>query len=189
MTAVSETIVDTLYSDFKDLQTYLENAHETSHDQLIRESFRRYLIVAAASLFEVIIKEAINDFSHHCSNGNAAIVALIEKGITKDNYFRLFEWKTASLKSFFNYFGTTSGSLGVRMQEECGKDSDLKESGIAFLKLGNLRNILVHGNFAFLQFDQTTEEAYELFLKAKPFVTYLLNRLAATGSKIEKKAD
>ncbi len=177
MTDISATVVDNLYRGYQDLQSYLEEAGETSHAQFVREAFRRNLVVSGASLFEQFIKDAIDAFSDHRSNGDVAVITLVQMGVTSRNYHQMFSWDQRNANKFFGYFGSTSNSLGASMRQECGRSKELQEAAKAFMELGELRNELVHRNFALMSFEETVEESYARFQKAKKFVEYVLRRL------------
>lgn len=178
MTDISATVVDSLYRSYQDLQSYLEAVGETSHAQFLREAFRRNLVVSGASLFEQFIKDAIDTFSDHRSKGDVAVITLVQMGVTSRNYHQMFDWNLRNTNRFFGYFGSTSGSLGASMKQECGQKKELQDAAKAFMELGQLRNELVHRNFALMPFEETVEESYARFQKAKTFVEYVLRRLA-----------
>ena len=61
-----------------------------------------------------------------------------------------------------------------RRAEAAGqRDAELKDALAAFLELGNLRNELVHGNFAAFPFNKTAEEVYALYQRADKFVAFV----------------
>ena len=53
------------------------------------------------------------------------------------------------------------------------EDKYLEDSVKAFLEIGNLRNQMVHGNYADFQLNKTVEEVYKLYQDATNFVDSL----------------
>jgi hypothetical protein len=56
------------------------------------------------------------------------------------------------------------------MLEEINKDSKLESAISAFIELGQIRNQLVHQNFADFYLEKTSEEIYKLYKDALVFV-------------------
>ena len=56
------------------------------------------------------------------------------------------------------------------MAEKVRNDDGLRESIRAFIILENLRNNLVHGNYAAFQLDQSVDDVLDLYEKAVNFV-------------------
>ncbi len=56
------------------------------------------------------------------------------------------------------------------MAEKVRNDEGLRESIRAFIILENLRNSLVHGNYAVFQLDQSVDDVLDLYEKAVNFV-------------------
>jgi len=167
------TIVDRIYSDYLGLRQYLEGNGELSHVQLVVDAFRRNLVISAASLFEQLLKDAIIDLSRTRTDGDAAIMCLVRVGVVDRGFHLMFSWKDRSPNSFFAYFGDP---LGSAMRKDCANDPKLRDAGRAFLELGQLRNSMVHTNFAMFAFDDSPEEAYAKYLEAKLFVDYILDK-------------
>ena len=64
-------------------------------------------------------------------------------------------------------------------QETAGSD-ELKQSIKAFLEIGNVRNQLVHQNFASFSLEKTAAEIYALYKCALYFVDLIPTRLRQT---------
>ena len=56
------------------------------------------------------------------------------------------------------------------MKRRVKGDQDFDESVKAFLEIGNLRNQMVHRNYADFQLNNTVEEVYSLYTRAGRFV-------------------
>lgn len=91
------------------------------------------------------------------------------KGLERQ-YHTLFSWEKSNANSFFGLFGTDFKDY---MTSQVKNDQDLDDSIKAFLRLGETRNELVHGNFAIFPLERTAEQIYELYRQASLFVDLL----------------
>ncbi len=171
-----QTIVDAIYRDYKGLSEYLDQRSEPSYAQLVADSLRRNLVVSAASLFEQQIKDALIEFSRHRTDGDQAVMSLVRLTLVDRGFHTMFDWKGSSPNSFFSYFGDPFGSS---LKKQCSDDYGLKEAAKAFLELGQLRNAMVHSNFAVFTFEKTAEEAYDQYRRAKVFVDFVITSLSS----------
>lgn len=90
-------------------------------------------------------------------------------------YFRYFDWRKQKPGPFYSQFGDECGDA---LKTEINASPDLKKALNDFLELGNLRNELVHENFATYPFEKTADEVYGLFQSAEKFVIYLETKLS-----------
>ena len=56
------------------------------------------------------------------------------------------------------------------MKQRVQEDRDFDESVKAFLEVGNLRNQMVHEDYADFQLNKTVEDVYSLYIRAARFV-------------------
>jgi hypothetical protein len=175
MVAAATTIVDSIYREYQEVHNYLSASGEISHAQVVMDAFRRNLVVSAASLFEQLIKDAIMDFSNHRTGDDPAIACLVRIALVERGFHQMFSWKDSSPNSFFAYFGDP---LGSSMRKTCSDNPELKLAAKRFLELGELRNSMVHSNFAMFSFENTPEEAFAKYRQAKIFVDYVVCQLA-----------
>ena len=56
------------------------------------------------------------------------------------------------------------------MSDKAKNDEEIRDSITAFLELENLRNSLVHGNYAAFQLDKSVDDVLALYEKALRFV-------------------
>jgi hypothetical protein len=87
---------------------------------------------------------------------------------------------------FFKLFGDNfKAQIDIQLKAsntETQAEKEAREKNVssmeAFIEIGHLRNILVHSNFADYNYDQkTTDEIFQLFQKAEPFIEYLQQKL------------
>jgi hypothetical protein len=175
------TIVDRLHGDFHSLISYLDNAHEPSFRSTADESFRKSLLLAAASYFEDRVTACIVSFVHNHSQQNELLVSFVKEKALNRQYHTLFDWDRNNANKFFSLFGTSFKSF---MQGELRKEPNLDKSVQAFLEIGRERNRLVHQNYASYSIEKTAEEIYELYKSALMFVELLSAHLSTCSREI-----
>jgi hypothetical protein len=170
---MGETIIDKAYEDNASLLAYLAERNELSLLRTADDSFRKSLVLSAASLFEHQISEALHNYCDRKSGSDACVLALVRIKALKRQYHSYFEWENKRPGPFFSLLGE---DIGERLKAE-SKVEPLKASIEAFLELGYLRNSLVHQNFAGFVFDKTNEEVYALYRQAAAFVDRVMQML------------
>jgi hypothetical protein len=152
------------------------------------------LLLSAGSYFEHQVTKILSDFVREKSNNDERIINFLEKQAISKRYHTLFDWgkqdKLEDLKTnanaFWKLFGddfkaqveTELKGHAQEIPEEIQARQKITSSIEAFIEIGHHRNILVHSNFAAYDYEQkTTDEIYQLFQKAEPFISYLQNKL------------
>jgi RiboL-PSP-HEPN len=131
------TIVDALYQSNRGVTEYLHAAGEISLSSTVDESFRKVLLLAAASYFEHMIKEVLLEFVTERAGADEAIVSLVRTKAVERQYHTYFRWDIRNANTFFAMFGEKFSS---HMKSLVASDPKLKDSIEAFLELGELRN-------------------------------------------------
>jgi hypothetical protein len=168
------TLIDQLHADTFQLLKHLTEKGELSLHSFANENLRKVMLLSAASWFETRISAAILEFAKVHSNGHPGIQSLIKKKAVDRQYHTYFDWKTEKPGPFYGLFGEICGE---EIKKEINTNANLKDGLAAFLELGNLRNELVHENFAAFPFNKTAEEVHALYQKAENFVRYVERRL------------
>ncbi|MBS0586503.1 MAG: hypothetical protein JSS37_00750 [Proteobacteria bacterium] len=178
MTLSSKTLIDTLFEEQKGLAKFLRDQGQISYAQDIEGSLSKILLLSSASYFENRITNAISDFAERISKSNEALVSLVKNKAIERQYHTYFQWreKSRSSNSFFAMFGT---SFRDSAKNYLRTTPNISEAEKAFLELGDLRNLLVHGNFANYPLEKTADEIYELYKKALQFVEYIESKLSS----------
>jgi RiboL-PSP-HEPN len=171
---VSTTIIDKSYDDNKALIEYLSSRNELSLLRTVDDSFRKTLVLSAASLFEQRISEAIHYYCDQKSGSDTCVVSLVRNKVIKRQYHTYFDWDNRRATPFFGLLGE---EIGNHLKSDA-KNDPLKGAVDAFLELGYLRNVLIHQNFAGYVFDKTAEEVYGLYRSASLFVDKVVEILA-----------
>ncbi len=160
---MAATIIDKSYEDNESLRLYLAERNEISLLRTVDDSFRKTLVLSAASLFEHQITDALHNYCVHKTGSDACVLALVRIKVLTRQYHTYFEWESrGGAGPFFKLLGE---EMGQRLKAQ-SKLEPLKSSLEAFLELGSLRNSLVHQNFAGYAFEKTNEEVYALYQQA-----------------------
>lgn len=167
---MGNTRVDELYSDFQDIVGGLDQL-EGSLRVTAEDTFRKYLLLAAASYFESEIKECIMQLAESSSSRSSEmIVTFVRMKAIERQYHTYFQWEGRNANSFFALFGQGYKSY---MTERVNANQKYDEAIQAFLEIGHARNQLVHQDFSNFRLDRTSEEIFELYRKACVFVNSL----------------
>ena len=145
------TVVDRLHADFAALAAYLDAGAEPSLRSTADETFRKALLLSAASYFETIPEFVRN------------------KALSRQ-YHTLFDWNADNANKFFSLFGDP---FKAYMQKRLKEDASLVQAVQAFMEVGRERNRLVHMDFGTFALEKTSDEIYQLFSAAYRFVSDL----------------
>lgn len=164
------TIIDSMYEEFTALIEHLEQSREFSFRDVADNTFKKTLVLSAASFFEDKIRKILLNFVSEQTKKHELIVAFVKSKAISRQYHTYFDWDGKNANRFFSLFGSDfkeSASSDVKNNEEL--DLYVK----SFLELGSIRNKLVHLNFASIPLDKTCEEIYSLYKKAFGFIEYI----------------
>jgi hypothetical protein len=161
------TIVDHLYADNLTLLAYLNKSGEISLASTVNESFPKALVLSAASYFESFIQDAIVRVVAECTGPANALLEFVKNKAIERQYHTYFQWDRSNANSFFGLFGSEFRDF---MVAQVKASPQLASSIAAFLELGNIRNQLVHQNFAVFPLQKTAEEIFGLYETALLFV-------------------
>lgn len=170
---MAATIIDKAYEDNASLLRYLFEKNEISLLRAVDDSFRKTLVLSAASLFEHEITDAIHRYCSRKSQADSCVLALVRiKALTRQ-YHTYFDWEGRRAGPFFGLLGE---EMGQKLKAE-SRGEPLRSALDSFLELGFLRNSLVHQNFAGYAFEKTNEEVYALYQRASLFVNRVVEVL------------
>jgi len=175
MHAEVTTFIDALFSEQKELIDFLQQQGELSYSQSVEVFLSKTLLLSCASYFESRITNAISDYAKRVSNEDEALTSLVRTKAIERQYHTYFQWREGnrSANPFFAMFGS---ALKDSAKQEL-KNTELLQASAAFLELGDLRNLLVHENFASYPLEKTADEIYQLYSVALKFVIYIENKL------------
>lgn len=159
--------IEELWNDHGDLVTHLQTNNQLQLLSRAHDSFRKTLIIAVASYFEVQLTQTIVGLYRETGHGAGVLAEFVNRQAIGKRFAQLFQWSSPNANSFYNLFGPDFAS---HMKQKVQKDERLDNSIKAFLEIGHLRNQLVHQNYADFQLDKTLEEIYGLYKLAINFL-------------------
>ncbi|MBP0016351.1 MAG: hypothetical protein J7647_02190 [Cyanobacteria bacterium SBLK] len=178
---MKETIVDNLHQEFNEILKHLDSS-EISLRATAEDTFRKSLLLAAASYFETQVTQILTDLVRTWGNNNVLLNEFVRNKAIAREYHKLFKWDGKNANSFFALFGKEFKS---HMEKLVKNDPELEKSIKAFLEVGNERNRLVHKNYGNYNLEKTSEEIYQLYQKAQFFVENLHSYLANFENYLE----
>jgi len=175
--------VDRLKAEYESIAQLLQDQLEVSLLNDLNKHFRKVLLLAAGSYFESQVSTALGEYVRVATNGDLRLVNFLQKAAISGRYHTLFEWGKqndiagfgTNANKFWSYFGD---QFKVETSAELKQRPEIVQAIKAFIEIGHLRNILVHSNLAEYEYeDKTTEEIYQLFKRAEPFISYMRQKL------------
>ncbi len=159
--------IDELWNDHNDLAGYLQSNNQLGLHSRVHDSFRKTLIIATASYFEVQLTETIVGLYGSADHGAGVLAEFVRRQAIDRRFAQLFQWGGPNANSFYSLFGR---DFADHMKQRVRSDQCLDDSVKAFLEIGNLRNQLVHENYADFRLEKTVDEIYELYRTALYFL-------------------
>lgn len=153
---------------------HLTATKELSLVQDAEQMLQKNLPLAAASYFEQRVCEILRAFVHSKSGGCTELGSLIELTAIKRQYHTMFEWEANNVNKFLSLFGQ---EFKKKIAAEIAANAELTKASKDFLEIGNLRNCIVHQNYATYVMEKSAIEIFELFKNAVNFVEYLKQTL------------
>ena len=164
--------IDELWSDHRELVTYLQADNQLQLISRVEETFSKTLMIAAASYFEVQLTQAIVRLYIESTQGAEVLAQFVRKQAIGRRFAQLFQWgnETRSGRNANSFYSLFGADFGDYMKMKVQGDQNLDDSVKAFLEIGNLRNQMVHGNYADFQLNKTVDDVYGLYQVATKFV-------------------
>lgn len=179
------TPVDILKQEYQSIVGYLEQNAQPSLSSDVNRYFRKVIALSSGSYFEHRIQEILVQFISRETNNNSRVISFFKKkaiGMQYHSYFACGEKDQPekpgkNANAFFSLFGD---EFKKEVELEINNSKDLESAVKAFLEIGHLRNILVHSNFAAYKLEhKTTDEIFQLYKNALPFIEYIEKKLQA----------
>jgi hypothetical protein len=176
-------VVDILNNEYSTIIKYLDDSKQPSLSSDLNKYFKKILILSAASYFEHEIQAILVDFVTTSSNDNSKVISFLKKKAIGMQYHTYFTWGEKNepekpgknANTFFSLFGD---DFKTECDKEVKADAVLDKNVKSFLEIGHLRNILVHSNFAALNFDtKTTDDIFKLYTSGQKFLDYIRAKL------------
>lgn len=157
-----------------ELIQHLLKAQELTLAQDAEQMLQKNLPLAAASYFEQHVCDLLRSFVDSRSGGCAELRSLIEMTAIKRQYHTMFDWEKSNVNKFLSLFGD---EFKKKISAEIAADANLTKASKDFLEIGNLRNCIVHQNYATYTMEKSSAEIFSAFKNALIFVTYLKGAL------------
>ena len=164
--------VEELLRDHRELVEHLDLANSLLLRDRAESAFAKTLLIAAASYFEVRLIQMIIDLYLELTQGVEELAEFVRRQAIGRRFAQLFDWGSEespgrNANSFYKLFGE---GFSAHMRQRVREDRDLDDSVKAFLEIGNLRNQMVHEDYADFQLNKTVEEVYSLYSSSARFV-------------------
>ena len=159
-------IIGDLVDEYRELAAFLESSGEITLKVNVDMAFAKTLVISAASYFEAWLTDSLVDLYSERTNSEV-LVQFVRNLAIERRYFQWFDWRSNNANRFFGTFG---GNFRALMDDKVRNDEGLRDSIRAFLELENLRNNLVHGNYAAYQLDRSVDDVLNLYENAIKFV-------------------
>lgn len=163
----TDPIID-LVMEYRELAELLDaDPNYYSLRMSLESSFAKTLVVSSASYFEARLTDSLVELYSEATNQAEALVQFVRNLAIDRRYFQWFDWSSNNANSFFGKFG---GDFRTFMSDKALSDENVQISIRAFLELENLRNNLVHGNYAVFQLDKSVDDIVSLYQNGLKFV-------------------
>ena len=169
-----ENAIERMVTEHRELMERLQIVGDTSLQIRTEAAFAKALLLSVASYFEARMTDGVEQAFLRGTNGSDVLTSFVRKMAVERRYHQWFDWTANNANKFFAAFGATFRQF---MVERVRADATLADSIRAFLELGNLRNQLVHQNFAQFAVPLTAEEIFDRYRKAEKFVGGFLDDL------------
>jgi hypothetical protein len=180
--------VDILNGEYSTIIRYLDESKQPSLSSDLNKYFKKILILSAASYFEHEVQVILIDFITMSSNDNSKVISFLKKKAIGMQYHTYFTWGEKNepqrpgknANTFFSLFGD---DFKTECDKEVKANPELDKEIKSFLEIGHLRNILIHSNFAALNFDtKTTDDIFKLYTSGQKFLDYIREKLITTAN-------
>jgi hypothetical protein len=167
--------IDDLFEENNQLLSFLDSENEISFRSCFDDTFRKILLLSSASYFENKVLGIIEDFINKKAN-DEKIRSFIQSSKMKDRYFKLFDWRDRKPQNcdFLHAFGK---DFYNSVKADLKDSPDLEMQIKAFLEIGDIRNNMVHENFAIFPMDKSPGDIYLLHQNAERFIIYIEKKL------------
>jgi RiboL-PSP-HEPN len=173
--------VERIHKEFTDLVQLLSDRSELSLQTSADDSFRKVLLLSAASYFEHELTTIIAAFVAEVTSSDGLIMALVQNKAISRQYHTWFNWNDKNANQFFGLFGE---DFKIHMTALVKSSPELDNSIKAFLEIGQQRNRLVHQNFASFGLEKTSDEIFTLYRDAVPFIETVSRELRECSKKL-----
>lgn len=168
------TKIEALRVEYEELVRFCQENSQVSFAMYIDNTYKKSLLLAAASYFESVITNSIHDFANTKSKQSVELVSFIDNKAIKRQYHTFFNWDANNTNQFWGLFGEEfKRKAKIQIREK-----NLGDAESAFLAIGRDRNLLVHQNYIEAPINDTFDEIYFKYSKACEFVDLVTQMLS-----------
>lgn len=154
---MSEEIVTQLMDDHVELIAYLQEQGEISFLSTMESAVPKVILLAAASDLESQTQQIILSYYKKATGESDFAVSFVQNKAVTRQFHTYFDWRNRSANSFFALFGER---FKTKAKASIEADVKLGQAVKDFCELGDLRNQLVHGNYASFTMEKTADEVH-----------------------------
>ncbi len=165
--------IKALHDEYCELLDFCREYNQVSFEMYINDTYKKSLLLSAASYFETQISNAVHEFAVNASKGKNPLVAFVDNKALKRQYHTFFNWDGNNANQFFGLFGE---DFKKKAREQI-KEKELESAERAFITIGRERNCLVHQNYIEAQVNSTFDEIYDRYETACDFVEFIIQIL------------
>jgi hypothetical protein len=162
------SIVEKIISEYNETQSYLIEHTQLTILTNYSSNLTKVLVLSITSYYE----KMVTDLIHRVLNNNK--IKILDEFLDQKALFRqyhtLFDWDRQNVNKFYSLFGDSFKKYMNKVESE---DLEYLEGSKSFIKLGSLRNQLVHDNFFLFTVESTIDDINKDFVKAMYFLDKL----------------
>lgn len=167
--------IRSLKEEHSALIEFCRKHNQLSFKMYIDSTYKKSLLLSAASFLEAAITKSIHDYVNTKSRQTAELVAFVDNKAIKRQYHTFFNWEGNNANQFFGLFGEDFKQRARKEIETRG----LTEAETAFMAVGRERNRLVHQNYIAVQINDTFDEIWNKYEQACKFADLVAGLLGS----------
>ncbi len=163
----------------------LYNRGEVSLAQTAQNTFAKSLAIAAASQFENALRDTVvRGITARTESDEYVLKFCHRKGIDRQ-YHTWFRWEDGNANVFFSLFGSDFLQSANALMNG---DPEYREAMKSFVKIGHLRNLIVHNDFLTVVINDTPEEVLAHAVRAIKFIDLVERIIVPAGASTSSRA-
>jgi hypothetical protein len=161
-------LIETYYAEQNSIIELLYSRGEVSLAQTAQNLFAKSLLLIAASHFEDRLKNVVTSGVAARSGNDPYINAFFKMRGISYQYYAWFDWDKGNANKFYSFFGK---QFAEAIKSTIEADEALSECVTSFVKIGDLRNQIVHNNILVFKLDDTPSQVLERIKMANAFIS------------------
>jgi hypothetical protein len=185
-TTMSEIrLIENYYAEQSSIIDLLYSRGEVSLAQTAQNLFAKSLLLIAASHFEDRLKDVVISGFAVRSRNDPYINAFFKICGISFQYHAWFDWDRGNANKFYSFFGK---EFGEAIKSAIKEDDALSDCVASFVRIGDLRNQIVHNNILVFKLNDTPAQVLERIKKASSFISLVEKVFSVETEPGEKDA-